>query len=391
MELNSTSRALLAGIGCAALLAHILACTSFSPDDNQVLYPVFHQPSSTVRIAVYDRTTGRSELVLPALPSDQTDTNRAPVLTRAQWLPDGKHILIASVAEIRGDSKLSLDLVPRGIKEPARHHTDIAMSDSTGGILYRLCVAGSKLVMGDEKKLTRVDFLTGQTTTHENTNKVILALGGDGNTITAIIEEGEKGGSVFGVLDPQTMAFSPMLTLTNNICKALKGTFPTFNPKERQAAVITDNEGKVQLQIVNAKGVTFSRSIECASTNTMIVGLGPWLDVGPRNDRAFTAYICQVADEKDAEYGVVEIPFNHEPLRWIALFRAGTPRDGDLLHAQASLSHDGKTVALATSYLYLENKSLTPEDCALFIVETGQPVPRITKVPIAPPQERRGF
>ena len=389
MELKSVNHAILAGIGCAALLAYILACTSFSPDDSQVLYPVFDQPSGTISIAVYDRATGRSEPVLPALPPAQAGTNRTSVRARAQGLPDGKHVLIATV-DTKADDKLSLAVVPHGVKEPVRRFDDIAMKASMVAIMYRLSVAGSKLVVGDDNSLTCIDFTTGQTTRHENTNKLTLAFGGDGKTISAIKEVAEKGGTAFGVLDPQTMAFSPLLALTNNICSDLKGSFPTFNLKERQAVFIAENEGKAQLKVVNVKGETFSRTIEPISTNTTLAGLGLWLDVGPRNDRLFTCYILKTAATNEAEYGIVEIPFNREPLRWTALFRA-VPKDGDLQYAQASLSNDGHAVAMATTYMYMENDSLKPEDCALFLVEVGQAMPKITKVPIVPPRERKEY
>jgi hypothetical protein len=95
------------------------------------------------------------------------------------------------------------------------------------------------------------------------------------------------------------------------------------------------------------------------------------------------------ANTDDAEYGVVEIPLNEQPLRWIPLFRAKAGDKEELLFAQASLSHDGRTWAIATSYLYLQNESLKPEDCALFLVDVGLDKPRITKVPIQPPAQRR--
>ena len=48
-------------------------------------------------------------------------------------------------------------------------------------------------------------------------------------------------------------------------------------------------------------------------------------------------------------------------------------------------------VAMATTYMYMENDSLKPEDCALFLVEVGQAMPKITKVPIVPPRERKEY
>ena len=391
MELNPFSRAILAGIGCAAFLAFILACTSFSPDDTQVLYPVFDH-SDAVSFAVYDRKTGLSESIFTALAPCETASNSAPLLTRAQWLPDGKHILLAHTRP-KDDKSLSLFVIPHGVKEPIRNLGDVAVESAPAALLSPFSISGSKLVLYDEKTLLCIDLTTGQTVAHDNTNKVVPAFGGNETAISAITEEDEKGRTAFGTLDPNTMAFSPVLIFTNNICKdLLKGVYPAFNQKERQAVFITDKEDKLQLQIVNKGGVTFSRIIACASSNDTLVALGTTLNVGPRNDRLFTSYVRQTAAAKDAEYGIVEIPFNRDPLRWVPLFRADQDQhNGDCFYSQVSVSHDGQTVAFATSYMYLQHDSIKPEDCALFLVDMGPAEPKITKVPIKPPLRRRAF
>ncbi len=112
---------ILAGVGCASLLFYILACsTSFSPDDSQVLYPAFDNQSGAISIAVYDRKTGRSETIFTAVAPGETRTDQDLLLARAQWLPDGKHVLIGHVLT-DDDQGLSLFVVPRGVNEPIRH------------------------------------------------------------------------------------------------------------------------------------------------------------------------------------------------------------------------------------------------------------------------------
>src|ERR1035438_6909558 len=94
MKLKFSLNHVLAGCGALSLLAYVLACApSFSPDDRQVLYPSFDPQSGAMSVACYDRKTGRSEILFTAANADIA-TNQQPVLIRAEWLPDGKHILI---------------------------------------------------------------------------------------------------------------------------------------------------------------------------------------------------------------------------------------------------------------------------------------------------------
>lgn len=381
MKKPSTLHVALAAVGLASLLVYVLACsTSFSPDDSQVLYPAFDQPSGAVSIAVYDRKTGRSENIFTAYAPDE-GTNREALLTRAQWLPDGKHVLIAHI--VPGSTKtLSFFVVPRGVNESIRHLCNLDVKEPAVTLEFPFCVVGTKILLRDEHRLGSIDFMTGQISSAENTNKVWPLPGGDAKTIGAAAELEEDAGMAFGTIDPQTLAFKPVLALTNEF---KNGAFPAFDPRTGEVVFVTGEKTNLQIQVVKSSQVKFSRAVERAGAELM---LGPWLDLGPRNDRVFTTYISHVADAANAEYGVVEIPLNRDPLRWTPLFHAKPGDSEDLLFAQASLSHDGQTWAIATSYLYLQSESFKAEDCALYLVEVGQAKPKITKVPITPPLNR---
>src|ERR1035441_7650384 len=111
MKTNRPLHVILAGLGGTALLVYILACSAaFSPDDRQVLYPSFDPQNGALSIALYDRDTRRSEQIFSSIGA-HTDTNLHSACLRAEWLPDGKHILVAEAKEHEG---LSLFVVPRG-------------------------------------------------------------------------------------------------------------------------------------------------------------------------------------------------------------------------------------------------------------------------------------
>ena len=382
MKRNKSLHVVLAGIGCASLLVYILACsTSFSPDDSQVLYPAFDAQSGAVSVAVYDRKTGRSENIFTAIAPSEEITNQIRLLTRAQWLPDGKHVLIAHVPPDK-DKGLSFFIVPRGVQEPVRHLAGLNIEEPAGVLEFPFCVVGSRILVRDEDTLGSIDYRTGQIHSISNANNVALLPGGDDRVIGAAAKLDDDERMAFGTVDPQTLAFTPIMTCTNKFEEAI---FPAFDVRGRRAIVVSGEDTNLTLQIVKSEGVEFSRPIERGGAKLM---MGPWLDLGPRGDRVYTAYISRVGDAEDAEYGVVEIPLNRGALRWIPLFHAKPDGKGELIYAQASLSHDGQTWAMATSYLYLQNTSLKAEDCALFLVEVGQARPKITKVPIAPPLHR---
>ena len=389
MKLKAYHSAILSSIGGAALLAYVLACggTSFSPDDTQVLYPVFDSRSGNLSVAVYDRKTGLSEPVFTAC-SALPESKKAALMTRAQWLPDGKNILIAHTHE-KNDKTLSILIVPRGVKEPVRQLGNLELKEAIMGILYPFSIAGSTLVLNDEKTLTRMDLMTGQTLRCDNTNKVMLIPGGNDKEILAMQGlKGENEGSAFGTLDAQTMSFTPSLILTNCSEHNMQNILPAFDPNLRQVIFVTEEPTNRTLKVMNEKGLAFSRTLACESTNATLEKLGPWLLTGPKNDRVWTCYLRKETDakENDAEFGLVEIPLNRDPLRRIALFRI--KKESEVMgFVQPTLSHDGQTIALASICLVLDDEPLIKtEDCALYLVEVGQAEPKITKVPIALPQ-----
>src|ERR1039457_2366635 len=375
MKTNRTIHVLLAGLGGVSLLVYILACsTAFSPDDRQVLYPSFDPQSGALSIALYDRNTGRSEQIFSGIGS-HTDTNLHSASLRAGWLPDGKHILVAEAEE---KDKLSLFVLPRGGQEPIRHIGNLEWKEPLNALEFPFALAGNKIFLNDEHRLVRVDWVTGELLV--NTNQIAAASGDDGKTIIGWRELPDNGSGEFGVIDPETLAFQPQLTLTNQMGE---GTFPAFNPREREIMFVSGQATNLALQVVRDGTKTFSRPITRPGCEVKVAG--PWLDLGPKKDRVFTAYTSKTEGQTNYECGLLEIPLNEKPLRFTPLFQVQSDDLNSLL-AQPSLSHDGRTWAISSAWLGASKKSaLRPEDCALFLVQVDRSRPKITKVPIMLP------
>src|ERR1039458_1033849 len=377
MKTNRTIHVLLAGIGCVSLLVYVLACsTAFSPDDRQVLYPSFDPQSGALSIALYDRNTGRSEQIFSGIGS-HTDTNIHSASLRAEWLPDGKHILVAEAEEHDG---LSLFVLPRGGKEPIRHIGNLKWDEAVTGLELPIAVVGTKVFLNDEHNLTRLDWVTGEVLV--NTNQIAALPGDDGKTLIGWRELSgtNNNGGEFGVIDPETLAFQPQLTLTNQMGE---GAFPAFNPREREIMFVSGQATNLALQVVRDGTKTFSRPITRPGCEVKVAG--PWLDLGPKKDRVFTAYTSKTEGQTNYECGLLEIPLNEKPLRFTPLFQVQSDDLNSLL-AQPSLSYDGRTWAISSAWLGASKKSaLRPEDCALFLVQVDRSRPKITKVPIALP------
>ena len=211
-------------------------------------------------------------------------------------------------------------------------------------------------------------------------NKIAALAGDDGKTIVGWRGLPDDAGGEFGVIDPETLAFQPQLTLTNQI---KEGGFPAYHPREREMMFLAGSETNQEFQVLRDGTKTFSRFITRPGCEVKVAGL--WLDLGPKRDRVFTTYLSKTEGATNQECGLLEIPLNEKPLRFTPLFQVDSD-DMVALLAQPSLSHDGHTWAISSAWLAGKKKSaLRPEDCALFLVSVDRSRPKVTKVPIALP------
>lgn len=377
---DSDIHPVLAGIGCISLAIYILACsTSFSPDDSRVLYLAFDPDSGAQSVAVYDRENGSSETVFAAL--GPREANGDPDIFRAQWLPDGKHVLVASAGKGNG---VEFFVIPYHINEPLRHFV-LSNMKVPPSFVYPFVVIGSQLFFsGPDKSVERMDLMTGETTTRELSNETMVLPDPDGKTIVGFQPtEDDPDRAELGSIDPQTLQFKPAVVL---VSKVSEGTFPAFNPRKGQIAVISALGERRELQIFENGGLKFTRALTRGDEK---LAVGPFLDITPGGDRVLTMYRRLLGEETNAEYGLLEIPLNDvDPLRFTPLFRMKPKSDEELMLAQPSLSHDGRTWAVATTNLCLDNEALKPEDCALYLVDVRKSVRPVNKVAIKPPPRR---
>jgi hypothetical protein len=84
-------------------------------------------------------------------------------------------------------------------------------------------------------------------------------------------------------------------------------------------------------------------------------------------------------------YGLMEIPFSDAPPRELTLINDAPVEDDNssAYYFQTAISHDGKTAAIASTYL-----DCKPADRALFLVDLSDPQWKVTKVPIPTPAQR---
>jgi hypothetical protein len=382
MKTKSSLQSILAGIGTGSLLIYVLACaTSFSPDDRQVLYPSFDPQSGAAAVALYDRRTARSEIIFSAAETAAA-TNRHFVLIRAGWLPDGKHVLIASAA---GNDGLNLLVLPRGVKEPVRHFAISENNLKEAALEYPFAIRNNLLFMNGEKRNpVRIDLVTGETAGGgEITNDIIVLPSPDGKSIAAFREHNGGRGMEFGTFDPKTMEFKPTGFTGTNVCN---DTIPAFNPADGRLLFVGKTGEQLQLEIFKDGKSEFTRPLAHGGDTLEV---GPFLDFAPDGKTILTAYCASSAATTNSEYGLLEIPLNDAPPRFTPLFQAKQNKEADLLYAQPSVSHDGKTWAIGTACLYLQNESLKPEDCALFLVDLSKAKRPVTKIPIPVPAERK--
>ena len=373
---------MLAGVGALSLLIYVLACaTSFSPDDRQVLYPSFDPPSGAMSVACFDRKTGRSEILFTAAAAELA-TNQKPVLMRAEWLPDGKHILIGQAVN---DDGLDVLVLPRGVKEPVRHFSLPKTNDALVSLEFPFAVAGSQLFLNGEKRNPlRLNLVTGEMAGGEAATHEVSALPSpDGKSIIGLRDLKADGGVEFGTFDPQTMQFHSLGQAGTNVAD---GTLPAFNPANGELMYVSKTAEQAQLQVLKNGQTKFTRQI---ARNGDKLKFGPFLDLARDGKTVLTAYCAFQEATTNSEYGLLEIPLSDAPLRFTPLFHAPQAEDAELLFAQPALSHDGKTWAIATTCLYLQNDSLKPEDCALFLVDLSKSSRPVTKVPIPAPAERK--
>jgi len=386
MKTETTRNTALALVGLLALSIYILACTSFSPDDTKVLYPAFDGPSGAVGVAVYDREKASSELAFLPMTDDASDTKRlAPMLVRSQWLADGQHILVYWPGDKDNDG-LNLAVVPWNVRGPLRFFKLPKIEDLDLG--RPLCVVGDRVfLMESKKQFLRLDLKTGEIARHEieglESEIALLAVPNDRGVLYMEKEQGQETKVVLGRLNPDNFALSPLASFTNEIAE---GSFFACDPAGRRCAFLEKAESLPQLVVVE-DGKSVSRRPIGAKGDELAFANAVF---SQRGDSLLAGFQRKREGQPGVSYGLMEIPLQDQPIRETVLISGSAMGDGgNAPFFEFGFSHDGKTAAVASTYLACaKDQKFKTEDCALYFIDLSDSGRKVTKVLIPMPIER---
>jgi Tol biopolymer transport system component len=380
---NRTRDIVLTFIGGVAVLAYVLACTSFSPDDSKVLFPAFDRPSGGLALAVYDRDRRRTEhlFALPGLPSEDR-------LLRAAWTPDGRRVLALWPESAAGD-RLHVVVLPCGSREPVRVLVLPLNDDAQTSLVVPPAIIGSALFVGGEAQVARLDLETGAVQTNAVEGAILLAGHPDGVFYLRELpdagvsaEEGYEGGR----LDLRTLTCQPLLRVAKMPGQEIHSFF-AVTPDASRWALSSTRSNRAAFLLYDGKTLTRALPATAADEELRVGNF-----VFSRDGSTLYATFMKPAGDpagpqKAQQCGVLEVPTDGSTPRPITLFRlAGDPSDETVYLFQLDRSHDGKTLAVCSTYLALDEKdALQPEDLALYLVDLSRRDRRVTKIPIAPP------
>jgi hypothetical protein len=378
MTATRTRDAALTVIGLAAVLLYILACASFSPDDSKVLFPSNDPKTGGTVLAVYDRGahTTRALLAFPPTSGDNNDG----YMIRPAWTPDGSHV-VALWGDT--DKELRITVLPISGKGPTRmlvvKHLE---GDMPSAMLVAPPIVGSQLFMGENGQIRRVDLQSGVELVKKIEGELLLV--GQADRIyygRELPEKGKEARTEVGLVDANTLALTPLFETTETA-----GDAPFFAVSRDGARVAIAGGKDDEQQILVFEGNQLRNSIPIGGkTDEMRLGFFQWSHDGATLYGVFRTKVA----ETEYQLGVLEIPASGGAARRIPLFRVTGKEDSDMSTLQVDVSHDGKTIAAASTYLQTSSgakaqRRLKPEDLALYFIDLSRPDRKITKVPIPP-------
>jgi hypothetical protein len=378
MTATRTRDAALTVIGLAAVLLYILACASFSPDDSKVLFPSNDPKTGGTVLAVYDRGahTTRALLAFPPTSGDNNDG----YMIRPAWTPDGSHV-VALWGDT--DKELRITMLPISGKGPTRmlvvKHLE---GDMPSAMLVAPPIVGSHLFMGENGQIRRVDLQSGVELVRKIEGELLLV--GQADRIyygRELPEKGKETRTEVGLVDANTLALTPLFETTETA-----GDAPFFAVSRDGARVAIAGGKDDEQQILVFEGNQLRNSIPIGGkTDEMRLGFFQWSHDGATLYGVFRTKVA----ETEYQLGVLEIPASGGAARRIPLFRVTAKEDSDMSTLQVDVSHDGKTIAAASTYLQTSSgakaqRRLKPEDLALYFIDLSRPDRKITKVPIPP-------
>jgi len=106
----------------------------------------------------------------------------------------------------------------------------------------------------------------------------------------------------------------------------------------------------------------------------------------PRGDVLYASFVQNHGDATNSVLGFLEVPADGKPVRRVTLIQRGPElEEADAFLFQIGVSHDGKALAVASTYLAFAEGELRSDDCALFLLDLTDRRRKVNKVPIPLP------
>jgi hypothetical protein len=259
------------------------------------------------------------------------------------------------------------------------------IKDAAMRLQMPLSVVGDNLLfMAEDKTVGRINLRTGAIAAHEfdDAKKEISLYPIPDGVLYA--EEQDQRGAVWGRLDPNTFGRTPIMTITNDLAEK---TFIAYDAQGKTVAVVEKTEDAERLVVLREGKLIFSRALGPKGQKQVFGSAG----FSPKGDMVWATF-GRDKDTNTVSYGLMEIPLSDAAIRETILIpSAPTADDAAGFYFQGNISHDGKTFAVASTFLACTKKEFKPEDCALFLVDLNDPNRKVTRIPIAMPANRPDF
>ena len=367
---------LLTLLGVAALVVYVLACRpSVSPDGTRVVFPIIYQNTNKVSVVLYDLKKKALETIF-----DVPGAKDEFLAYSAQWLHDGRQVLINGVSSIM---ILPLDLPKPTRFIPLKYVLDpytLALPPPVVGDCQFLAGQTSAEydkgnTSGDKKySFLRVNLDTGETLSAPSRGQCFLS--GSGGQVYYVAETPDDDDKSYevGRLDTDKLVQIPML----HVKETESGEITPFLAPSKDGSRIA-LAGKLQhaSRILVFRNGALERTIAVGSEESSItVGNAEW---APTGDTLYVAYTKKPAKEDNSQYGVLEIPVNGGEIRSMPLF-TGKDDNDPLLFFQIALSPDARQIL--TTSLCLDDKAIKAEDRALYLIDLKSPSRKVTKLAV---------
>jgi hypothetical protein len=367
---------LLSILGMTALLVYVIACRpSVSPDGTRVVFPIIDQEAHTASVAVYDLKRNAVEKILD-IPGAKDEF----MAYSAQWLPDGRQVLINGVSSIM--------ILPAGSPNPTRF-IPLEHALEPFSLMTPPPVVGSYQFFSgrtsgnsgkgntseDEKNsFLRVNLDTGETLSVPHRGECYLSGAGTLVYYVAETDEGEDRSYEIGRLDTDKLVQIPMLHLKEKESGEITPFLAWSKDGSRLALTGKLAEAPRLLLFRNS---AFEKTIAVGSAESGItLGNAEW---APNGDILYVSYARKSGSAGDCRYGVLEVPVSGGGIREVPLF-GGKGTDDELSYFQIVLSPDARQI-LATS-VCMKDEAIKSEDRALYLIDLTNPGRIVTRFPV---------